>query len=213
MQRHKQLVETHHFYVYGPGDYRLIDAVSTGYRTYSLRGLGGEVLRELEVDGWNDQGGANPAGFRFSKDFVSGPNGVFARRDQAGELRFLYQDHLGTTRLVTDASGAVKGHHAYYPYGDKVPNTGELEPTFGFTGHEEDENGATYYMKGRYYMFPIQRFASVDPGRDGWNLYGYGAANPVKFVDPTGRELKGDIGGNRDIASHCRPCRPQNLSG
>ena len=46
-------------------------------------------------------------------------------------------------------------------------------------------------MLGRTYIYPIKRFSTVDPGRDGWNLYAYGAGNPVKFVDPDGQEAQG----------------------
>gem|GEM_PF-4651656 len=41
-------------------------------------------------------------------------------------------------------------------------------------------------MLGRTYVFPLGRFGSVDPARDGWNLYGYVGANPMNYTDPTG---------------------------
>ncbi len=45
-------------------------------------------------------------------------------------------------------------------------------------------------MLGRTYVFPFARFASVDPARDGWNLYGYVGQNPMGAVDPTGRRAE-----------------------
>ncbi|MCB1056633.1 MAG: hypothetical protein KDD11_14120, partial [Acidobacteria bacterium] len=39
---------------------------------------------------------------------------------------------------------------------------------------------------GRTYAFPLLRFMSVDPGRDGWNMYTYVGNNPVNAVDPSG---------------------------
>ncbi|MDY7091889.1 MAG: RHS repeat-associated core domain-containing protein, partial [Acidobacteriota bacterium] len=55
------------------------------------------------------------------------------------------------------------------------------------TGHQRDTHGLSDYMRGRTCAFPLQRFMSVDPGRDGWNLYAYTRGNPLVLVDPTGR--------------------------
>ena len=61
------------------------------------------------------------------------------------------------------------------------------EDTSKFTGHERDRNGRTDYMLGRAYGIDLRQFMSVDPARDGWNLYGYVGRNPIGKVDPTGR--------------------------
>jgi len=118
--------------------------------------------------------------------------------------RFLYfhLDHLGTVRVITDASGAVVGdpdsevEHRYMPFGEEMPwiaqdSTNRRE----FTGHERDAESGHDYMLARYYSSSLGRFMAVDPGDDtsledpqSWNKYIYAANNPVRNVDPDGRD-------------------------
>ena len=97
-------------------------------------------------------------------------------------------NHLGSPRLITNSLAQAIGRHHYYPFGQEVfPEVPYDDRICKFTGHERDPNGATDYMLGRNYAFSFQRFLSVDPARDGWNLYAYVGNNPVGAVDPTGQ--------------------------
>ena len=59
-----------------------------------------------------------------------------------------------------------------------------------FTGCEYDKEIGLYDYRARYYSADLGRFISRDPIgiRDNVNLYSYVGNNPVKFVDPMGRE-------------------------
>jgi RHS repeat-associated protein len=69
-----------------------------------------------------------------------------------------------------------------------------------FTGHERDDNGVGTtddldYMHARYYSALNGRFLSVDPGASArlgqpqsWNKYSYALGNPLRYVDPDGRQ-------------------------
>ncbi|MEM7581858.1 MAG: RHS repeat-associated core domain-containing protein [Acidobacteriota bacterium] len=180
-----------HLYGFGPGERRLIILdPSTSERTFKIRDLEGRVMREYEVTGWGDyvSPSAPGAGWVFQKDFIYGPSGLIATRSQDGTEHFFHQDHLGSTRAITNSSGARIGVRNFYPFGVGLANnSGADEPTGKFTGHERDPHNLTDYMLARTYLFPFGRFASVDPGRDGWNLYAYVGNNPIGRVDPDGQ--------------------------
>ncbi len=166
----------------------------TGERVFKLRGQGDEVLREYTVNGWGTAGGGSQGeGWVHVKDFLYGPEGIFATRERNGDQTYLHKDHLGTPRALTDGNGNLVGRHDYYAYGAEVPRSGQAdEPTKKYTGHERDPHGLADYMLGRTYLYPFMRFATPDGARDGWNLYGYTGGNPVNYVDPDG-QLRADI--------------------
>jgi RHS repeat-associated protein len=95
------------------------------------------------------------------------------------------QDHLGSVRRLTDATGAVTSSYNYSPYGSiSSPTTSPANTTnpFGFTDREQDETGLVY-MRARYYDPAIERFISDDPMGDAQRYVG---GNPLRFTDPLG---------------------------
>jgi RHS repeat-associated protein len=96
---------------------------------------------------------------------------------------------------VTDAHGAVVEFHNYTPFGVEVtPPTG-FTPRL-FAGKQHDSETTFDYFGGRYLTATAGRFTSVDPVVDssstifepqGWGRYSYVRNNPVRFVDPDGR--------------------------
>lgn len=195
-------------YVYGPGDYRfLVHDTGTNTRTVKLRGRGAEILREHTVTGDGHYQSASLPGEAWThlQDFVHGPSGLLATRTRTGVLRYYHQDHLGSTRAITDSTGTLVGRRDYFPFGEEINTSWGLdEKAVKYTGHERDPQGFTDYMLGRTYLWPYGRFASPDRARDGWNLYTYVGNNPLGHVDPTGHtsqsiKLDRDL---RTIANH-----------
>ncbi|MBI4330927.1 MAG: hypothetical protein HY673_06580 [Chloroflexi bacterium] len=109
-------------------------------------------------------------------------------------LRYLIQDHLGSTSLTTDSSGVLMGSTTYKPYGEARTSVLPL-PAQRFTGQRLDDIGL-YYYKGRYYDASLARFISPDPvvpragNPQNLNRYSYVLNNPLKYIDPTGFEQK-----------------------
>lgn len=109
---------------------------------------------------------------------------------------FLVPNHLGSTTLVTDASGtSILLEMHYEPYGQLISpsSSGPDIIRNKYTGQEHDaETGLTYYGT-RYYDSHLGRFISSDslvyrPDlNNAHNRYMYGLGSPTQFNDPTGR--------------------------
>jgi len=121
--------------------------------------------------------------------YIYGPGGKIAKKIGENIVDY-HTDHLGSTRLQTDAAGNPVTAVEYYPFGIIDQFTGEDE-RYLFTGQEKDLTGL-YYYKARYYDPEIGRFLT----RDKWsgdrkrpqtmNGYVYCLNNPLKYEDPSG---------------------------
>ena len=80
---------------------------------------------------------------------------------QAGTLRYLLADHLGSTFARVDAQGNLLGDwQQYYPYGT-THSEGSVETDKRFTGHQQ-EQADLYYMQARFYDPYVGRFLAPD---------------------------------------------------
>ena len=119
-------------------------------------------------------------------------------------VEYYHLDGLGNVRAITDAAGNVTERHDYLPFGEECttgpcatnPGVGAGQPR-KFTGKERDQETGLDYFGARYYGSKIGRFATVDPTMtiqenlldpQRWNRYAYGRNNPLRFVDPDGRD-------------------------
>jgi RHS repeat-associated protein len=136
--------------------------------------------------------------------------------------QYITTDHLGSTRLVTDANGAVLERHDYFPYGGEINQSGTWRTLglgyFGagdlrlkFSGKERDAETGLDYFGARYYSGVQGRWTSPDkPFADqdsedpqSWNLYGYVRNNPLRLVDDTGEGAKeGILQGLKNLFNH-----------
>jgi RHS repeat-associated protein len=107
--------------------------------------------------------------------------------------RYLTTDHLGSTRVMTNASQAVMQTYDYLPFGEEFVQSSDTNRV-RFTGKERDAETGLDYFGARYFSGLQGRFTSPDPllssGRpwdpQSWNRYSYGLNNPLRFIDPTG---------------------------
>ncbi len=109
--------------------------------------------------------------------------------------RYYYlKDHLGSIKMMVDASGNVQSYNDYYPYGMTMPGrsgTMGADTRFRFTGKERDVESGFDYFGARYYDSRIGRFLTNDPHASHYsnlNPYHYCGNNPIAYIDPTGMD-------------------------
>ncbi|MBN1692598.1 MAG: hypothetical protein JW845_03485 [Dehalococcoidales bacterium] len=112
-------------------------------------------------------------------------------------LRYVHQDHLTGTSLMTDNTGAQIGETMkYLPFGETL--SGALPTDKKFTGQRLDATGL-YCYGARYYDATIGRFTSADTVVQSYinpqslNRYSYTFNNPLRYIDPSGNIV--EIGG------------------
>jgi RHS repeat-associated protein len=124
-------------------------------------------------------------------------------------VKWLVQDHLGSTRMVVDWSGSLGGirRHDFAPFGEEIgAGIGIRSASNGYevdtvrqkyTAHERDSETGLDYFGARYYTNLQGRFTSPDPllssGRpanpQSWNRYAYVWNNPLRLIDPNGLDV------------------------
>ena len=121
-------------------------------------------------------------------DFIWTDNTLWSQLSN-NNVFYHHSDHLGTSELISDSLGNVVWHADYDAFGSVMNERGEENFTPNYTGKFFDKTTGLYYFNARWYHCELGRFSSQDPARDGMNWYNYCRGNPLKFVDPDGREI------------------------
>ncbi len=106
----------------------------------------------------------------FTTYFYAGNRLIATKNNE--NIKYHYQDHLGSD--INSKS---------LPFGQPL----DIQNRFSFSGKEFDLG--EYYFGARYYDPNLGRFTSVDPIKTE-PPYQYVRNNPLRFIDPDGRETK-----------------------
>ncbi len=152
--------------------------------TLYWRGIGSDPISESDLAG------------TVQKEYIFFAGQRVARRDVPGtfSVKYYFSDHLGSTSLITNATGAMPPleESDYYPYGGEIAFTSGDPNQYKFTGQERDIESNLDYFFARSYASNTARFMSADVigGRLGnpqtLNRYAYVINNPLRFLDPWG---------------------------
>ena len=120
----------------------------------------------------------------------------YALADHLGNQRVLFSDRDGNGFIDVNSELLQENH--YYPFGlemegDWALNTNK-ESAYLYNGKEfNDDFGLGWYDYGaRFYDPAIARWNAIDPSAENyysWTPYSYGINNPIKFIDPDGRDI------------------------
>ncbi len=171
-------------YTYNPLGNRVRKDVGSTPTEYFF--FAGNVIAELNPNttSWTDYifGGHE----RYAKDTSANGSGV----------QYYHSDHLGSTRIMTDASGSKISDCTYGPFGEEIGcSPSNASNHYKFTGKERDAETGLDAMGRRYHSSAMGRLMTPDPlmlqkqkllDPQQWNMYGYARNNPLRYLDPTG---------------------------
>lgn len=124
---------------------------------------------------------------------------IRAPKTKAIGFKFYNKDHLGNNREVIDQDGNICQKTDYYPFGtpyfSRYVTINEADQPFKYNGKEFDMMHGlnTYDYGARQYNPILPMWDRVDPLAEKYcniSPYAYCANNPVKYVDPDGKEKK-----------------------
>jgi RHS repeat-associated protein len=112
-----------------------------------------------------------------------------------GKYYFYIRDHLGNNRLVADQTGNVEQSTQYYPFGMIITETNREKHAFKFGGKDLDVMNSLnlYDFVAREYDPVTGRYLTPDPLAEKYysvSPYAYCLNNPVRLIDPDGRDPK-----------------------
>lgn len=160
----------------------------------------------------------------IKEEFKKSPN-------SAAGLYYLHGDHLGTATFVTDIYGVTTQFFLNLPFGETMAEQnlpGAYNNPYKFNAKELDEETGLYYYGARYYDPRLSIWYGVDPlavynpvmetefygdgqhngGVYFWgnlNPYIYTYQNPIRYIDPNGKQVNAIVGGLQKMWNAVNP--------
>jgi len=117
---------------------------------------------------------------------------------------YVHTDHLDSTNVVSNVSGAVDQAIDYYPFGSQRLCGGTTcDANKKYIGQYHDNDTALDYLNARYYDSYRGQFVSIDPmfwnpekflsDPQQLNSYSYARNNPIVYQDPNGEYIESFI--------------------
>ncbi len=138
--------------------------------------------------------------FAFVFGIIDQPKTAHAQSPPASQLIFYTTDQLGSSTVITDASGNVLENIAYNAFGQTTKQIGGDYAHYAYAGQEYDSELGLYHMGARLYAPAMGRFITSDPfipdpyNPQSLNRYAYVMNNPLRYIDPSGYNFIDNIG-------------------
>lgn len=108
--------------------------------------------------------------------------------DGTPAVKYVLDDHLGSSSVIVDGSGIFYNKEEYYPFGETSFGS-FAKKRYRYVSNEHDNESGLYYYGARYYASWTCKFISTDPLASTYHWqspYVNAANNPIKFVDVLG---------------------------
>jgi RHS repeat-associated protein len=173
-------------------------------------------------------------GNQITQYYMAGSTRIAMRKytiPQNMTLEYMLSDHLGSTSLTTDASGAKVLELRYKAWGEiratwtSSPSTTPAykSPAYTYTGQysymdDPTTSGVTegfglMFYNARWYDPALGRFAQADTivpgGVQGLDRYAYVNNSPIRYIDPSGHDPSNN---DCDYAGYCFKGQPLHLN-
>jgi RHS repeat-associated protein len=175
-------------FIYDGSGSRIAKIVKTNGQLTSTTVYFGNMEKETDYT-------QSPAKQTTTKYYFAGGKRIALRKNN-GDPIYLHKDHLSSSTLFTNSSGAKQDTLVtYHPYGNRRDNWDMPVPSVTppitnhlYTDQIQDPETELYYYNARYYSPQIGLFISPDTIGKDLNKYAYANNNPVVFLDPKGTD-------------------------
>jgi RHS repeat-associated protein len=155
--------------------------------------------------------GTNPTEYRHQIPAGSSTAVYTRRSDGTTGTYYATSDHLGSADVVMDSTANVLVRESFSPFGARRGSNWQSIPTTqdysaiqsstrqGFAGHEMLDSVGLIHMNGRVYDPTLGKFMSADSviqsvgATQSINPYSYAWNAPLRYTDPSGHSLFGEI--------------------
>jgi len=121
-----------------------------------------------------------------STSYIYGPGGMPIEQISGTTPTYYHPDQLGSTRMLTNASGEKTATFSYGAYGALTGRTGTQTTPLGYAGQYTNKSGLQY-LRARVYDPATGQFLTRDPLESMTHQpYTYAGGNPLNRSDPTG---------------------------
>jgi uncharacterized protein RhaS with RHS repeats len=144
---------------YGYDQTDALTSLSSGSTTASYSYNGDGLRMSMTVNGtttnqvWNLSEGLPVIIQDGSTKYITGPGGLpIEQMPGDGSVQYYLQDQLGSTRGLTDSTGALVGTYSYDAYGNLLTGgSGSEDTPFQYAGQYTDKESGLQYLRARYY--------------------------------------------------------------